>query len=69
MSGGGWDGESPREGGRLVASVGPCDGVDGGDAGGQQDGEQDHQEDDGGQQHGFTFFSDWVVVWHLLIRD
>src|SRR6202045_2375683 len=66
MSGGGSDGEPAR---RHVASVGPCDGVDGGDAGGQEDGEQDHQEDEGGKQHSFyLLFFDWVGLWCLLIR-
>src|ERR1700731_4817203 len=66
MSGGGSDGEPAR---RHVPSVGPCDGVDGGDAGRQEDGEQDHQEDEGGKQHGFyLLFFDWVGLWCLLIR-
>ncbi|MBV8180226.1 MAG: DUF2182 domain-containing protein [Mycobacterium sp.] len=60
--GGGWDGEPARRqvrevDGGPVLSVGPLDGVDGGDAGGEEDGEQDHQEDDGGQQHGFSYVS------------
>jgi hypothetical protein len=73
-SGGGWNGEAAkRQAGRLIPAVGPRNRVDGGGARGKEHGEQDHQEDDGGQQHGFTYISliglDWEILRRLLIRD